>query len=104
MGFAGQFGHFGVFVASLLGSAIPFVPLPYLVIVVLLSETPSPLLLGLTAGAGAALGKLTSCFLGRFGYLAANRQTRDNMDVLHSVMRRYGALPFQMTSTSFRWE
>ncbi len=89
--FANQFGYPGIFAVSLLGSVVPFVPLPYLVIVVLLSETQNPLLLGLAAGVGGALGKLTSYFLGRFGYLAVGRQTQENLDVLHDVMTRYGA-------------
>ncbi len=89
---ATQYGYFGIFVISLLGSVVPFVPMPYLVVVVLLSQSQDPLLLGLAAGAGGALGKLTSYFLGRFGYLAAGSETKGNLDALHSVLARYGAL------------
>lgn len=91
-GLANQFGYLGVFATSILGSAIPFVPLPYLIVVVLLSGSQNPLLLGLVAGAGGALGKLTSYFLGRFGYLAAGRETKGNLDALQDVLARYGAL------------
>lgn len=75
-----------------MGSAIPFVPLPYLLVVVLLSETQDPLLLGLAAGAGGAIGKLTSYVLGRWGYLASGQGTRGNIDALHDVLAKYGAL------------
>ncbi len=90
--FANQFGYPGVFAISALGSLIPFVPVPYLVVVVLLSGSKDPLLLGLAAGAGGALGKLTSYFLGRFGYLVATSGAKRNLDALHNVLSRYGAL------------
>ncbi len=77
---------------SLLGSAIPFVPLPYLAIVVLLSATQNPLLLGLVAGAGGALGKVTSYVLGRLGYLAAGDTTKRNLNVIHDISAKYGML------------
>ncbi len=89
---ATQFGYPGVFLISVLGSVLPFVPVPYLVVVVLLSGTMDPLLLGVTAGVGGALGKLTSYFLGRLGYLATAKETKENLDVLHGVLSRYGAL------------
>ncbi len=89
---ATQFGYPGVFLISLLGSVLPFVPVPYLVVVVLLSGTMDPLLLGVAAGVGGALGKLTSYFLGRLGYLATAKETKENLDVLHRVLSRYGAL------------
>ncbi len=90
--FATQFGYPGIFAISVLGSIVPFVPLPYLVVVVLLSGTHDPLLLGLVAGIGGALGKLTSYFLGRFGYLVAADKTKSNLDELHAVLAKYGAL------------
>ena len=91
-GFAVQFGLPGVFAISLLGSAVPFLPLPYLVVVVFLSGTQNPLLLGVVAGAGGAIGKLTSYFLGRFGYFASGRETRKGLDTLHDVIEKYGAV------------
>ena len=90
--FANQFGYLGVLAISLFGSAIPFVPLPYLAVVVVLSGSQNPLLLGLAAGAGGALGKVTSYFLGRFGYLAVGSQTKESLDVLHNALARYGVL------------
>lgn len=87
-----QFGYPGVFFISVLGSVVPFVPLPYLVVVVLLSGSQNPLLLGLAAGAGGALGKVTSYFLGRFGYGVVGQKERGNLDALHGVLAKYGAL------------
>lgn len=87
-----QFGYGGVFVVSALGSAVPFLPVPYLLVVVLLSGSQNPLLLGLAAGAGGAVGKVTSYLLGRFGYFASGAETRGNVDALHSVVEKYGAV------------
>jgi membrane protein YqaA with SNARE-associated domain len=89
---ASQYGYSGVFLVSVVGSAIPFVPLPYLAIVVLMSGTQNPLALGLVAGAGAALGKVTSYALGRLGYLAAGEMTKRNLNAIHGVLAKYGML------------
>ena len=91
-GLVTQFGFPGVFAISLLGSVVPFVPLPYLVVIVLLSGSQNPLLLGLAAGAGGAVGKVTSYLLGRFGYTVAGSEARGNLDALHGVLAKYGAL------------
>lgn len=91
-GLASQFGYLGIFAVSALGSAIPFVPLPYLLVVILVSGSYNPLLLGLAAGVGGAAGKVTSYLLGRFGYRMAAKETRGNLDALHDVLAKYGAL------------
>jgi membrane protein DedA with SNARE-associated domain len=59
---------------------------------VLLSGTVNPLLLGIVAGAGGALGKVTSYFLGRFGYLIVGDKSKGNLNALHDAMARYGML------------
>ncbi len=91
-GVVSQLGYPGVFLISMAGSAIPFVPLPYLAVVAVLSGTKDPLLLGLVAGVGGALGKVTSYLLGRFGYLMAKDKTKGSLNALNRVLARYGAL------------
>jgi len=86
------YGPAGVFLASLLGSIIPFVPIPYLFVVVLLSETVDPLILGIAAGLGGSLGKITSYLLGRFGYRLLGQQSKKRMDALRELIGRYGDL------------
>jgi membrane protein YqaA with SNARE-associated domain len=85
-----QYGYPGVLLVSLLGSAIPFVPLPYLAIVVVLGSILNPLLLGVVAGLGAALGKITSYMIGRSGYRLTSNSTRKNLDVLRGIVTKYG--------------
>ncbi len=87
-----RYGYLGVFLASLAGSVIPFLPVPYLIVVSLLSGRFDPLALGIAAGVGGALGKATSYFLGRSGYMVSNRGTQKNLKFLGSFMKRYGDL------------
>ncbi len=87
-----SYGYLGVFLASLLGSLVPFLPVPYLIVVVLLSGTLDPLTLGLVAGVGGALGKTTSYLLGRSGYMMSGERTKKNLRFLGGFVRRYGAL------------
>ncbi len=87
-----QYGYFGIFLASLAGSLIPFLPVPYLFVAILLSGTLDPLALGIVAGIGGALGKTTSYFLGKSGYLLSGMETRKNLEFFGSFIRRYGTL------------
>lgn len=96
IGFIGElairYGYLGVFFASLAGSVIPFLPVPYLIVVILLSGRLDPLALGVAAGVGGALGKATSYLLGRSGYLISGAQTKKNLTFFGSFIGRYGDL------------
>lgn len=85
-------GYWGVFLLSLAGSAIPFLPLPYLFIVVILSGVLDPFMLGLVSGLGGALGKITSYLLGRLGYRFLGQEKRRSMDALNRLIGKYGAI------------
>ncbi len=87
-----QYGYFGIFLASVIGSLVPFLPVPYLIIAVVLSNTLDPLALGIAAGIGGALGKTTSYLLGKWGYLLSGRETRKNLEFFGSFIKRYGTL------------
>ncbi|QQG48121.1 MAG: VTT domain-containing protein [archaeon] len=87
-----SYGYLGVFLASLAGSVIPFLPVPYLIVVILLSGTLDPFALGVVAGIGGALGKATSYFLGRSGYLISGKGTQKNLEFLGRFIGRYGDL------------
>lgn len=85
-------GYLGVFLISVLGSLTPFVPVPYLIPIVLMARKLDPLLLGLSAGVGGAVGKLTSYTLGRFGRRLLGKERRRRMDALGKAISKYGAL------------
>ncbi len=64
IGELGGFGYLGAFLISLLGSATILIPVPSWAVVVGLSKTLDPVVLGLFAGIGSALGELTSYIFG----------------------------------------
>ncbi len=85
-----NYGYPGVFVISILGSLIPFIPFPYLFIVVLLSRTLNPLLLGILAGLGGAIGKVTSYAIGRTGYRLLGKEKKKQIDAIKKIVDKYG--------------
>ena len=62
----GAYGYLGIFVISILSSATIFIPAPGWLSVIALANSHNPLLLGIVAGAGSALGELTG-YLGGHG-------------------------------------
>ncbi|TLY15285.1 MAG: VTT domain-containing protein [Thaumarchaeota archaeon] len=87
-----RYGYLGVFATTLLGSAVPFLPFPNLLAVVLLSNFLDPPQLGLLAGLGGSLGKVTSYLLGKSGYGLSKTETRSKLDVVRGLLGRYGTL------------
>lgn len=61
------FGYLGVFLFSLITSATLLLPTPSWVLVLSLSTSFNPILLGIAAGIGAGLGELTGYFAGKGG-------------------------------------
>ncbi len=90
--YAVRTGYIGVFFLSLIGSIVPFLPLPYLFLVVVLSAKLDPLLLGLLAGLGGSLGKMSSYALGRFGYRLLGETRKKKMSALRRLINRFGAV------------
>jgi len=86
------YGYIGAFMIALLGSLVPFLPVPYLLPIVLMSKTLDPLLLGVLAGVGGALGKLTSYGLGRFSRRLLSEERRKKMTYLGNAIGKYGAV------------
>jgi len=86
------YGYLGALLIAVLGSLVPFLPVPYLIPIVLMSRALDPLLLGIAAGVGGALGKLTSYFLGRFGRRLLSEERRKKTAVLGKAIEKYGML------------
>lgn len=73
-----EFGYLGAFVISLLGSATILVPVPGWAVVAALSKTLDPLLLGILAGVGSAIGELTAYLFGNgVAQLLLEKRKRD---------------------------
>lgn len=80
--------YLGAFLAMLLGNATLILPVPGLIFVFVLGATLNPLLVGLVAGPGAALGEMTGYAAG-FGGSAVI----DNFTLYHRIkgwMEKYG--------------
>ncbi|MBI4162968.1 MAG: VTT domain-containing protein [Candidatus Aenigmarchaeota archaeon] len=72
------FGYLGVFVSMIMVNASVFLPLPGFVIIVAASAFLNPLLVGVAAAAGGALGELTSYAIGYGGGKALEKKLRKN--------------------------
>jgi membrane protein YqaA with SNARE-associated domain len=86
----GQAGYFGVFVMMILLNATVIVPTPGIVFVFLLGPSlDNPLLLGLVAGGGAALGEITGYIAGYSGRgFVTNTKTYERV---HRRLKEWGA-------------
>lgn len=85
-----KLGYTGAFLIMLIGNSTVILPVPGLIVVFSLGSTLNPLLVGLFAGPGAALGELTGYAAGYGGSAVV-----DNLKLYHSVMEwmeRYGAI------------
>jgi uncharacterized membrane protein YdjX (TVP38/TMEM64 family) len=84
----GLYGYPGVFVINLLGNATVILPAPSLAIVSVTGSVLNPYLVGLSAGAGSALGELTGYLAGYGGRAAVQDQERYQQ--IAAWMHRYG--------------
>jgi membrane protein DedA with SNARE-associated domain len=85
------YGYVGAFVANLLGSigVLVGIPVPGMAVAFALGSVYNPLLIGLCAGTGAALGEINGYLAGSGGKVAVEQlQAYSQFD---SWMSRYGA-------------
>lgn len=86
----GELAYLGAFLSMLIGNATLILPVPGLIFVFALGSTLNPLLVGLVAGPGAALGEMTGYFAGYGGSAVI-----DNFKLYHRIqalMEKYGLL------------
>jgi membrane protein YqaA with SNARE-associated domain len=63
----GMYGYPAVFLVSLIGNAVLFLPAPSFAVVLAAGATLDPVLVGLVAGLGAAIGEMTGYLAGYSG-------------------------------------
>jgi len=86
-----SYGYLGAFLVSLVSNATIVLPIPGIIVILALSSVLPAVLLGLTAGAGAAIGELTSYMAGFSGQgLMGGR--RELYDKLVMWLRKWGAI------------
>lgn len=90
--FSVQYGYFGVFLMSLLGSMSIFFPIPYTVVIFTLGtvEAFNPLLIALASGIGSAVGEISGYLLGLGGRKIISEKSKRKMDFLLKVFGKFG--------------
>jgi len=88
--FAYQYGYFGVFLISLIGSLSIVFPVPYALIIYLLGTLLDPILIAIAGGTGSALGEISGYVLGYFGRAVISEERRKKMDFMLRIFNSYG--------------
>lgn len=88
-------GYVGIFVISIIGNLIPFMPIPYLVAVYLYSAYipgSNPLTVGVVSGVGGGLGKLFVYYMSRGASRLIRGERKARLDRLRQIIGNYGAI------------
>jgi membrane protein YqaA with SNARE-associated domain len=87
-----QYGYFGIFLISLIGSVSIFFPIPYTVIIFTLGQTYEPVWIAVAAGLGSTIGEFSGYLLGFGGRKVIGEKYKKKMDVLMKLFDRFGPL------------
>ena len=88
--FALQFGYFGVFIISFIGSVSVIFPIPYTIVIFFLGGVLDPFFVAVSGGLGAALGEFSGYTLGYYGRKIVNEQRKRKMDYIVKLFDKYG--------------
>jgi membrane protein YqaA with SNARE-associated domain len=91
MGF-GTWGYVGAFVISLVASATIILPAPGIAVVIAMGTALDPIILGVVAGIGSAVGEMSGYLAGTSGRALIPHHQREQFERLHRLTDRYGAL------------
>lgn len=85
-----QFGYFGVFLVSLIGTMAIVFPIPYTLVILGLGAAGwDPLLLTIAGGSGSAIGELAGYFLGYYGRRIISEERQKKMDYFLKLFGKY---------------
>lgn len=87
---ANQYGYLGIFIISLLGALSIFFPIPYTVVIFTLGGYFDPVLIGIVAGTGAAIGEFSGYVLGLYGRRLISPNRRRKMEFMLKIFNRLG--------------
>lgn len=88
--FAMQYGYFGVFFISLVGSLSIIIPVPYTLVIFIMGATLDPILVAIASGFGSAVGEFSGYALGYYGRAVISEERQRKMDFMVKVFDRYG--------------
>ncbi len=84
-------GYPGLFIVSVIGNASIILPLPTILFVIAFAKIANNfLLVGIVAGAGAAIGELTGYYAGRGGRLLVEKSHKDLFSKTKKWTEKYG--------------
>ncbi len=84
--------YFGIFLISIFGNLLPFIPIPYLVPVFISSYFLDPIIISLCVGFGASIGKCFSYLIGRGGRILLNEKKKKDFEVFGKLLGKYGII------------
>ncbi len=100
LSFIQTYGYIGTLLLSFLSNLVPFIPVPYLLLVFFLSTSLNPVLLGIVGGVGAASAKVFIYLIGYGGRKLLNEKQLRKLDFAKLFMKKYGDLAiFIMAAT-----
>jgi membrane protein YqaA with SNARE-associated domain len=88
----GRWGYLGAFLISLVASATIILPAPGIAVVIAMGTALDPVLLGIVAGLGSAIGELSGYVAGASGRALIPEERRGQVEQLRGLTSRYGAL------------
>lgn len=88
-------GYLGIFIVSVFGNLIPFIPIPYLVAVYLYAAYipgSDPFLVGIVSGVGGGVGKLAVYYLSRGASAFMSSKNKKKLEKIRAILGNYGAI------------
>lgn len=86
------YGYAGALLIAFFGNLIPFLPVPFLIPIFLISGVLDPLPLGLAVGAGATFGKCIAYAVGRGGAAFLGESKKEELKCFTKALGKYGDL------------
>ena len=90
LNFAMQYGYFGVFLISLVGSLSIIIPVPYTLLIYVMGGVLDPILVAIASGFGSAVGEFSGYALGYYGRAVISKERQRKMNFMVKVFDRYG--------------
>jgi len=90
LNFAMQYGYFGVFLISLVGSLSIIIPVPYTLLIYVMGGILDPILVAIASGFGSAVGEFSGYALGYYGRAVISKERQRKMEFMVKVFDRYG--------------
>ncbi len=88
--FVAEWGYLGIFFISLIGNASIILPVPAFAVVWMMGSQMNPWILGIVAGAGAAIGEMTGYALGMGGRAVIQKKHKRMLEKTKKWVEKHG--------------